>query len=210
MLLWADTKDGVIIAINVRSPRQPFHPPDYRPPNPAPPPLVNRLSDIMFLAYQDDCRNHNTQGTFAECMKRLTWIVHAMVANPQCQEAGDDATGLEWSEYAVWPGNRFQLDSDEGKALLGCPNGLSAAYLAAQHSKTELGRKTVAEAVVFAEGKFANGQTTGFNLAYRLADYPAATAKRDDVAGSDTAVAAAWLNGTFVDEGVADLGEGYV
>lgn len=47
-----------------------------------------------------------------------------------------------------WPGVGFDAESDEGRALLGSPNGAAFAYFLVQH-KAELGRKRVGKVTVF-------------------------------------------------------------
>jgi hypothetical protein len=47
-----------------------------------------------------------------------------------------------------WPGVDYDVASEEGKALLGTPNGSSTAYMLVQH-KQQLGNKTVDKITVF-------------------------------------------------------------
>lgn len=55
-------------------------------------------------------------------------------------------------ELKPWPGIEFQMDTMEGKALLGSPNGIAFAYMLIGH-KEELGNKIVTKAVLFLSGE---------------------------------------------------------
>ncbi|OAL04328.1 hypothetical protein IQ06DRAFT_290457 [Phaeosphaeriaceae sp. SRC1lsM3a] len=50
--------------------------------------------------------------------------------------------------YEIWPGVAFPIDSEEGKAILGTPNGAGVAWLLAQHKK-ELGNLAIKKVTVF-------------------------------------------------------------
>lgn len=43
---------------------------------------------------------------------------------------------LNKDKPTLWPGDRIDVDSEIGKALLGTPNGRAVAYLLSQHRET--------------------------------------------------------------------------
>jgi hypothetical protein len=55
------------------------------------------------------------------------------------------------SGYDAWPGVTFDIESEEGKAILGTPNGAGTAWLLIQRKK-ELGRRRIAKVTVFHAG----------------------------------------------------------
>lgn len=52
------------------------------------------------------------------------------------------------STYDAWPGVTFDIDSEEGKAILGTPNGAGTAWLLIQHRR-ELGHRKIEKVTVF-------------------------------------------------------------
>jgi hypothetical protein len=55
------------------------------------------------------------------------------------------------SGYDAWPGVTFDIESEEGKAILGTPNGAGTAWLLIQR-KRELGRRRIEKVTVFHAG----------------------------------------------------------
>ena len=49
----------------------------------------------------------------------------------------------------AWPGLTFDIDTDQGKALLGSPNGIAAAYFLSQHKQQIGANKYVYKVTVF-------------------------------------------------------------
>ena len=62
-----------------------------------------------------------------------------------------------------WPGIAFKADSENGKVLLGCPNGFGVGFMLAQH-KVQLGNKTVGSIRVFGDS------TKHLNLLFEIED----------------------------------------
>ena len=58
------------------------------------------------------------------------------------------------------------MDSDEGRALWGSPNGEGIGWLLAQH-KEQFGIKTVTSVTVFLD----EAQFPAYNLAFKIANY---------------------------------------
>ena len=83
-------------------------------------PQLNRLSDMMWYQWihlftdpatlryigHDNISNRLSQGIIREMLLRMT---------------GD--------KFSPWPGYSFGLDTDDGRALLGTPNGIGVAWL---------------------------------------------------------------------------------
>jgi hypothetical protein len=75
---------------------------------------------------------------------RYFWVQG--VSNPSLIYMALDRTGAQ--RNLNWPGVNFELDTEEGKALLGSTNGRFAGHFLASHKK-ELGLKTVSKVQVF-------------------------------------------------------------
>ena len=111
--IYVNTKAGVIIVTSARSPRKPYLPPDALENTPMP---MKRLSDFTFLAYQD------ASGDDTGCWDRLQWVIHYSILNSVTHNAIEKATGKE-DNYPIWPGLQSQTNTQEGQAMIGCPNG---------------------------------------------------------------------------------------
>lgn len=57
-------------------------------------------------------------------------------------------TKHNYPTYNLWPGKTFSVTSEEGKAIVGTPNGAGVAWLLAQHKK-ELGERRIEKVTVF-------------------------------------------------------------
>ena len=104
---------------------------------------LRRLSDFLFPTLQNACG-----GQYA-CLQGVKWIVHDSVTNTVCLPVAQQALTLTGQTLQDWPGTSFAASSEQGYALIGCPNGVGVAYLLAQHV-TVLGSKYVDQVVVFA------------------------------------------------------------
>jgi hypothetical protein len=115
-------------------------------------PHLFRWSDVGFVVWNS-------------CEKKLKaprYILRVALANATVREIidhvlrdpkGCNRSGLEQSDDGFlkprdWPGHRFDIDSDEGKILLGSPNGAGVAWFLTQHKK-ELGVHYVDRVTVF-------------------------------------------------------------
>jgi hypothetical protein len=54
--------------------------------------------------------------------------------------------------YDKWPGVTFSMESEEGKAILGTPNGCGVAFMLIQHGKA-LGEKRIEKVTLFHAAK---------------------------------------------------------
>ncbi|KAL9583381.1 MAG: hypothetical protein Q9212_002740 [Teloschistes hypoglaucus] len=116
---------GTIIATNIRSPSSEVKEeyPDISPADlERSVPALSRFSDaawtIWSLIISPDQVNN------------LRYIGHESVSNPDTLAImGHILTTTREQNNVPWPGLSFGMDSDEGKALLGTPNGLGTAWL---------------------------------------------------------------------------------
>ncbi|KAL8651349.1 MAG: hypothetical protein Q9226_004743 [Calogaya cf. arnoldii] len=83
-------------------------------------PQLNRLSDMMWYKWNSLVTDPAT----------LRFIGHDNINNKLSKSIIEEillrTTG---NKFAPWPGNSFGLDTDDGKALLGTPNGIGVAWL---------------------------------------------------------------------------------
>lgn len=91
-----------------------------------------------------------------------------MVVNGLTESVATMAAGRN-TNYPPWPGQSFTTDTENGLALLGCPNGWGVGYMLTQHSATSLGRKTVDRVAVF--GDPVGGFTVRLNLGFHIAGW---------------------------------------
>ena len=133
--------DGVILVEATFGPKDPLT--DPAKPLPATMPL-RRLSDFMFLAFQDACNGE------AEKIRKLNWVIIHDITNNDCELLWDEVQELEGARLTSWPGTTLLTTSDSGKALLGCASGLGTPWMLAEH-RIAFGAKTVDRVVVFAD-----------------------------------------------------------
>lgn len=81
-------------------------------------------------------------------IKNLRYFWAQNVMNIQTSNIVASALNIWGKELTGWPGATFDMDSDEGMALLGSPNAISFAYLLVSH-KEQLGNKKITKAQVF-------------------------------------------------------------
>ncbi|KAL5404366.1 hypothetical protein PMIN03_009223 [Paraphaeosphaeria minitans] len=107
-------------------------------------PSLRTSADLLWgLWYRDNPNLKNIRYFWAQNVQNIeTSRIVASVLNMW----GKELTG--------WPGATFDMNSDEGVALLGSPNAISFGYLLVSHKK-ELGNKKITKAQVF----FGNGNS---------------------------------------------------
>lgn len=135
-------------------------------------PDLKQWSDLVFLQWQQEAGG-NTQN--------LRYIIRAHVVNPDTQDIVFQALSRaghtqlpSWNDRVT-----FQMNTDEGKAILGTPNGAGCGYLVAQH-KTQLGVKRIRDVVVWVITPGAIPATPpeggvddpGLNLLFEIEDVP--------------------------------------
>jgi hypothetical protein len=101
-------------------------------------PDVRRLSDILFVEWQDQAKRFNLD------VKELKWVLRYDIRNDMTRSV---IYAVSWrqpkeEQSLLWPGIIVPGCSDDGKALLGTPNGVGVGWLLASHKK-QLGQKTI-------------------------------------------------------------------
>jgi hypothetical protein len=110
-------------------------------------PLLEKLSDVAFLAFQQVMEETK------QPMNRLKGFLHSNAVNPDTMSIANKAMGLKpHSPYPMWPGRDFQSQSDGFAALLASPNGRGIAWFLAQH-KAQLGHKIISKIRVWGEAE---------------------------------------------------------
>ncbi|KAK3712625.1 hypothetical protein LTR37_009068 [Vermiconidia calcicola] len=110
---------------------------------------LRQWSDIAFLEWQ-----HLTSA--GEQRKGISFVIQSNVVNMRTKnvifKALEDE-GLSPIPPAFPSGKEYSMDSKQGKAILGTPNGGGVAWFLIQH-KAELGHKTIESVVVFDNSLF--------------------------------------------------------
>ncbi|KAL9013384.1 MAG: hypothetical protein Q9173_001912 [Seirophora scorigena] len=116
---------GMIIAKNNHSPAQ-----YKRPDNPLP--NLHRWSDVVW---------QNWTAIAGDDSRRLRFILRENVWTESVRRLLEYIEVVEPDKLDLpYPGKVYDMRSDDGKALLGCPHGVGVAWLIADHSSV-LGRK---------------------------------------------------------------------
>jgi hypothetical protein len=83
----------------------------------------------------------------------VDYVIRSPIENTETEALIKQALDRVGKPLGPWPGVVFDMNTDEGQALLGSPNGLGVGYLLIQH-KNSLGMKTISKVTVFQdEGK---------------------------------------------------------
>ena len=113
-------------------------------------PALGHWADIAFIAWQERCR---------ENQKPVTGLKHVFRCQISNQETLKVVRALCGQAQLTdcWVQNRtYDPDSDEGKALIGTPNGASVAWLLLKH-RQNLGRKRITRVTLMANPEMLNG-----------------------------------------------------
>ncbi|KAF2870565.1 hypothetical protein BDV95DRAFT_63525 [Massariosphaeria phaeospora] len=97
-------------------------------------PRLQMSSDLLWAAYEPYSGS------------RLRHVMSCDINNEETRAIMFRALGNK--APTTWPGTSFDINSDEGLALLGSPNGYGFAYLLIQR-KAELGNRCITRATVF-------------------------------------------------------------
>lgn len=81
-------------------------------------------------------------------MRNIRFVMRTPCENSITQKVIKNAMNRTKQELGKWPGVTFGMDSEEGKAILGSPNGWGVAFMLIQH-KRQLGNKVVEKVTVF-------------------------------------------------------------
>ncbi|KAL8807081.1 MAG: hypothetical protein Q9182_000914 [Xanthomendoza sp. 2 TL-2023] len=97
-------------------------------------PPLNRLSDVMWTVWKGVAQKAGTDPN------SLRYICCNTVNNTDTKSVMTAIFKKQPERSVLWPGHELKMDSEEGLALLGTPNGLATAYLLKDRGK-ELGRR---------------------------------------------------------------------
>ncbi|KAF1918759.1 hypothetical protein BDU57DRAFT_535821 [Ampelomyces quisqualis] len=123
-------------------------------------PRLRYWSDVAYLQWLKVCG-----GTIP---KPIRYVIRSTITNNATRKVLWkilERKGLDG--YTQWPGLLIEVDSEEGKAILGTPNGASTAYMLIQH-KRELGNMQINKVTVFL-GKDGGGDGMCPSLCFWIA-----------------------------------------
>ncbi|KAF9885830.1 hypothetical protein FE257_012302 [Aspergillus nanangensis] len=110
-------------------------------------PPLSKLSDVYYLFWKELSTNKN--------VKNLKYFFRHHVINTQSKRIALEVAGGAIPE---WPGVSYDMSTDQGKAILGTPNGSGVAFFLINH-KPELGVRVPTKVTLFKTiGRDANGQ----------------------------------------------------
>ncbi|KAB8213322.1 hypothetical protein BDV33DRAFT_210321 [Aspergillus novoparasiticus] len=96
-----------------------------------PPPTISRLSDVYFLMWKEVAGKSEAE------LKNIKYFVR------HHEDGSRDTSMVE-----EWPGKSYDMSTDDGKAILGTPNGAGVARFLMDH-KQELGVKAPSKVTLF-------------------------------------------------------------
>ncbi|KAH3998737.1 hypothetical protein HBI38_094300 [Parastagonospora nodorum] len=106
-------------------------------------PSLHHWSDVAYMQWLEACDQTASEPDSIRYVFRLrvmnpttTAVVQRVMAN------------RGHGTFTSYPGETFDIDSEEGKAILGTPNGVGVAWLLIQR-KRELGHETIKDVTVF-------------------------------------------------------------
>ena len=106
-------------------------------------PPLHYWSDIAFLQYLSTFPSPPPQPLPLNYVLRLGIMNHDTY-----QVLGNIFAGHGLHQCHSWPGLTFDIESEEGRAILGTPNGSGVAWMLIQH-KAQLGEKKIKKVTVF-------------------------------------------------------------
>lgn len=116
------------------------------------------MSDVIYLKYQSTCLATGKKGSLS------TWFQYGITnvdTNKLIRRTLED---FGHKDYVVpWPGLELRRGDPHFLALLGSPNGMSVAWLIAQH-KRQLGIRKVSSITIFQR----QGVTNDHDLLFRF------------------------------------------
>lgn len=124
-------------------------------------PDLKHWSDVNYLAWGHYSRLAGV------LIKAPRWILRIGVLSTSVHSIGDYAlqsltshhpaqiTGIMLQPFPDWPGQKFSMVSDAGKAILGTPNGKSSAWFLIQH-KEQFGTMYIDEVTLFRSARRGN------------------------------------------------------
>ena len=133
-------------------------------------PALSHWSDIVFLQYQEQ------SGKAGKAMKDLKYVFQSLCENEVTNNVvgkilknhgiSQDGIAKPWAEKTT-----FQMDTEEGQAILATPNSEGVAWLLIQHKgPLQFGRNTIRSVTVFRDNRPADFPYKGPSLVFELAD----------------------------------------
>ncbi|ORY08187.1 hypothetical protein BCR34DRAFT_616466 [Clohesyomyces aquaticus] len=109
-------------------------------------PDLQHWSDVAYVLWKDECEKKEKD------LSSIRYIFSSPARNPETQ--GLVARAMDnTSPPPSWSGRKeFTMDTDEGKAILGSPNGRGAAMMLIQHKATMGTYTTIEKVAVFGDG----------------------------------------------------------
>ncbi|KAF1360403.1 hypothetical protein EJ07DRAFT_114939 [Lizonia empirigonia] len=128
--------DGIVYFLHRRSPEKAAEMLwDESSPDPAALPKLRSSSDLAFGLWNR---------VSASDSRKIEMFMSVNIVNEDAEEIIKRALEtVDVDEVQPWPGTDFDTTADAGKALLGSPNGLGAAYFLLQHHKQLGGAKSI-------------------------------------------------------------------
>ncbi|KAK5132539.1 hypothetical protein LTR08_008856 [Meristemomyces frigidus] len=129
---------GILVAYNNISPASAIQWPFHRGWTGGPLPPLAAWSDIQYLEWHHLCTSHNVDP------KGLKTVMRSNVINKATQAVmwlALESVGITDGPKA-WPGTKFDMSTDAGRAILGTPNGNGVGWLLFSH-REGLGWKTI-------------------------------------------------------------------
>ncbi|KAE8337081.1 hypothetical protein BDV24DRAFT_177953 [Aspergillus arachidicola] len=129
-----------------------------------PAPTISRLSDVYFLLWKEVAGGSETE------LKNIKYFIrHHVINNASLDVALEVASGKplpprkeeeprDTSMVEEWPGKSYDMSTDDGKAILGTPNGAGVARFLMDH-KPELGVKAPSKVTLFKTTGHTNAKT---------------------------------------------------
>ncbi|RAQ99818.1 vacuolar amino acid transporter 1 [Stemphylium lycopersici] len=111
-------------------------------------PAIRSVSDIAWAFWN---RAHPSGG-----LENIKYLFVAMIINKEANQHVKRALSTlspPREDVDGWPGHDFGMDTDAGKALLGCPVGRWAGYFLMQHKRQLGGNKYISKVRVFKSEK---------------------------------------------------------
>lgn len=139
-------KDGVILA------NRNFSPADYMSNPKAQLPDLQKWSDVNWFFWEMSCQEEKVG------VENLNYVFRVQVVNDNTNFVVSKALGS--TSVDAWPGKEFNMDTDQGRAILGTPNGGGVAWFLINH-QAQVGTKTVKSVTVLSTDR-------GLQLAFKI------------------------------------------
>ncbi|KAL1607701.1 hypothetical protein SLS60_002636 [Paraconiothyrium brasiliense] len=129
---------GAILAMDNLMPSSAIRRNKQRDPLPGELPALQSLSDLLFGGWY---RGSQPETSMNADVRNLKYLISVSVTNPESLSIIQRALkAKEKTTVSYWPGDTFDMSTDEGQALLGSANGRRWGYLLTQR-KNDIGIK---------------------------------------------------------------------